>query len=442
MNDKSETSYAAPGQNPVEHGESDEQIRRQINLLQAIIKIFRESIICETEEDMAQKCLEVAEGLTGSSFGFIGELNSQGLFDTTSLSRAGWKACEVPSEDAAMLLRNMPNRGINRIGLREQKSWIINDPASHPETVAKPAGHPPLTSFMGVPLRYMDGITGMIALASKEAGYTPDDQRDVEALSVAFVESLNRRRAEKIISDLNSELKRRLHEIETANKELEAFSYSVSHDLRAPLRHITGFVELLIKRDLTNFDEKSRHYLEVISTASRQMGVLIDDLLAFSRMGRADMMKSRIDFASLVHEVVHELSAELKDREIIWEIATLPVVEGDAAMLRLVMVNLIANALKFTRSRSNSRIDIGATDHPDETLFYVRDNGVGFDIKYVDKLFGLFQRLHSCEEFEGTGVGLANVQRIIHRHGGRVWAEGAINGGATFWFSLPKMKEE
>lgn len=442
MNDKSKITYAAPEEKLFEQGETDEKIRRQIRLLKAIIRIFRESIICETEEDMAQKCLEVAEELTGSAFGFIGELSPQGLFDTTSLSKAGWKACTVPEEDAAMLLRNMPNRGINRIGLREHKSWIINDPASHPDMVEKPAGHPPLTSFLGVPLRYVEGITGMIALASKESGYTLDDQQDIEALSVAFVESLNRRRAEKKIGELNSELNRRLLEIETANKELEAFSYSVSHDLRAPLRHITGFVELLNKRELTTLDEKSRHYLEVISTASRQMGVLIDDLLSFSRMGRAEMMKSKIDFVPLVQEVANELTEEVKGREIVWKITPLPVVEGDRAMLRLVMVNLIANALKFTRSRNQARIEIGAiTDHPDETLFYIRDNGVGFDIKYVDKLFGLFQRLHSSEEFEGTGVGLANVQRIIRRHGGRIWAEGAVDGGATFWFTLPKTKE-
>ena len=230
-----------------------------------------------------------------------------------------------------------------------------------------------------------------------------------------------------------------MQEIETANKELEAFSYSVSHDLRAPLRHITGFVELLNKRDLASLDEKSRHYLEVISTASRQMGVLIDDLLSFSRMGRAEMMKTRVDFGTLVEEVVDALQDEAKGREIAWEIAPLPVVEGDAAMLRQVMFNLIANALKFTRSRSQARIEIGAViDQPDETIFYVRDNGVGFDMKYADKLFGLFQRLHSSDEFEGTGVGLANVQRIIRRHEGRIWAEGAVDGGAVFWFSLPK----
>jgi len=202
-------------------------------------------------------------------------------------------------------------------------------------------------------------------------------------------------------------------------------------------------VELLNKRDLASLDDKSRHYLEVISSAARQMGVLIDDLLSFSRMGRAEMMKTRVDFATLVQEVVDALQDEAKGRDIAWQIAPLPVVEGDAAMLRQVMVNLIANALKFTRSRSRAKIEIGAvTDDPGETIFYVRDNGVGFDMKYADKLFGLFQRLHSADEFEGTGVGLANVQRIIRRHGGRVWAEGAVDHGAVFRFSLPKKKEE
>jgi light-regulated signal transduction histidine kinase (bacteriophytochrome) len=336
----------------------------------------------------------------------------------------------------------MPNRGVNRLGLRENRPWIINDPASHPDAVEKPSGHPPLTSFLGVPLRYVGGIVGMIALANKVPGYTQDDMDDVEALSVAFVESLNRRRAEKRISELNDNLTHHVLQLEAVNKELETFSYSVSHDLRAPLRHITGFVELLNGKDSTGLDEKSRHYLQVISESARKMGALIDDLLAFSRMGRAEMMHGVIDFGTLVRDVVRELAEDAGGRKIAWKIGPLPMVEGDSAMLRLMMVNLISNALKFTRSSSEAKIEIGATtDHPDETHFFVRDNGVGFDMKYVDKLFGLFQRLHDPAEFEGTGVGLANVQRIIHRHGGRIWAESRVDGGAVFWFSLPKNKE-
>jgi len=241
------------------------------------------------------------------------------------------------------------------------------------------------------------------------------------------------------IKELNSALKIQVEQLAATNRELEAFSYSVSHDLRAPLRHIIGFVDLLNTRDLSALDEKSRHYLQVITQAAQKMGTLIDDLLAFSRMGRAEMMKTRVDFDLLVREIVQELTEDARDREIQWEIAPLPALVGDASMLRQVMVNLISNAVKFTRPRPRAKIEIGAIkDKPGETLIFVRDNGVGFDIRYVNKLFSLFQRLHSTEEFEGTGVGLANVQRIILRHGGRVWAESTPEGGATFWVALPK----
>jgi signal transduction histidine kinase len=442
MTEKSDSYFARLEKELADCRREDAQIQRKTVLLTAIIRIFRESLACATEEEVARISLRVAEELTGSAIGFIGELNEKGTFDTTTLSDAGWNACKVPREEALQMLKNMPGRGINRVGLRGHTSWIINDPASHPETVEKPPGHPPLTAFLGVPLRYVGGITGMIALANKEGGYTQEDQQDVEALAVAFVEALNRRRAEKKINELNTELGHHLLQIEAANKELESFSYSVSHDLRAPLRHITGFVELLNERDLTALDDKSRHYLQVISEAAQKMGVLIDDLLSFSRMGRAEMMQTRVDLGALARDVVAELELETRGREILWEIAPLPTVAGDAAMLRQVLVNLISNALKFTRPRPQAKIEIGAvSEHADETLFYVRDNGVGFDMKYVDKLFGLFQRLHDPQEFEGTGVGLANVQRIILRHGGRIWAEGEPEKGAVFWFSLPKREE-
>lgn len=243
------------------------------------------------------------------------------------------------------------------------------------------------------------------------------------------------------ISELNSALKNQVEQLAMSNRELEAFSYSVSHDLRAPLRHIIGFVDLLNAKGMEALDEKSRHYLQVITGAAQKMGSLIDDLLAFSRMGRSEIMKTKVDIGSMVNDIVKDLSEEAKDRAIEWEIASLPRVIGDSAMLRQVMVNLLANAVKFTRPRELARIEIGAIDEGKETRFYVRDNGVGFDAAYVNKLFGLFQRLHATEEFEGTGVGLAIVQRIVMRHGGKVWAEGAVEGGATFWFSLPKAEE-
>lgn len=245
------------------------------------------------------------------------------------------------------------------------------------------------------------------------------------------------------LNTMTDKVQQYMKQLEAANKELEAFSYSISHDLRAPLRHINGFIELLGDEDTSSLNETSHHYLQVIAEAARKMGILIDDLLSFSRMGRSEMMQTSISMSQLVAEAQNELQSEIQGKNIIWETASLPQVYGDPAMLRQVLVNLISNALKYSRNRDSIKIEIGCelSEISDETICCISDNGVGFDMRYVDKLFGLFQRLHSPEEFEGTGVGLANVRRIIHRHGGQTWAEGVVNGGAKFYFSLPNRKE-
>ena len=248
-----------------------------------------------------------------------------------------------------------------------------------------------------------------------------------------------RARREDEIRGLNQELANRATELEAANKELESFAYSVSHDLRAPLRHIVGYAELLQKQASSLLDDKSQRYMKTIVESSKRMGNLIDDLLAFSRIGRAEAKNMAVNLDQLVREVVAELGQEPRGREIIWKIGPLPVCHGDRSMLKLVVVNLLSNAIKFTRMRSQAEIEIGCLDaNQNEVEMFVRDNGAGFEMQYANKLFGVFQRLHSSEEFEGTGIGLATVQRIIHRHGGKVRAEGAVDQGAAFYFSLPK----
>jgi light-regulated signal transduction histidine kinase (bacteriophytochrome) len=235
-------------------------------------------------------------------------------------------------------------------------------------------------------------------------------------------------------------LAKRAVELQAANRELEAFAYSVSHDLRAPLRHVVGYAELLQKQTASTLDEKAGHYLKTILEAARRMGTLIDDLLGFSRIGRAETRKGAVDLEQLVAQVIAELAQYTKGRDIAWKIGALPVCYGDRAMLRMVFVNLLSNAVKFTRTQPQAKIEIGCSQQENNQIkIFVRDNGAGFDMRHANKLFGVFQRLHLAEEFEGTGIGLATVQRIVHRHGGTCSAEGVVDQGATFYFTLPKV---
>ncbi|HKW66091.1 MAG TPA: PAS domain S-box protein, partial [Terriglobales bacterium] len=253
-----------------------------------------------------------------------------------------------------------------------------------------------------------------------------------------FIDISERKRAEDEVRRLNSELYQKIAEATSANQELEAFSYSVSHDLRAPIRHINGFVDMLQRRTAGALDETAQRHLQTIARASQHMGQLIDDLLAFSRMGRGELARSRVSLGSLAREAIENLRPELDGRSVEFKVGGLPDVTGDPAMLRVVLSNLLSNAVKYTRPQAQAVIQVGqVAGGADEVVLFVKDNGVGFEMQYADKLFGVFQRLHRSDQFEGTGIGLATVRRIVHRHGGRTWAEATVDGGATFYVAFP-----
>ncbi|HEY6942900.1 sensor histidine kinase [Dokdonella sp.] len=264
----------------------------------------------------------------------------------------------------------------------------------------------------------------------------PDRERPAALITISDITA--RKHSEEQVLELNRQLSGKIEQVTEVNRELEAFSYSVSHDLRAPLRHIAGFADKLRTQLGDERDAKLAHYCEVIADSARRMSALIEDLLAYSRLGRHALRLQPVDMQSLVEEIRATLMSALEDRRVQWRIAPLPVVVADASMLRLVWQNLLDNALKYTGARDPALIEVGFRDDGQMREFWVRDDGVGFDMRYVDKLFGVFQRLHKASEFQGTGIGLASVRRIIARHGGRTWAEGEPDRGATIHFTLPR----
>jgi PAS domain S-box-containing protein len=338
------------------------------------------------------------------------------------------------------------------IAVRSMQPNISNDFESDPvfpQTLRERGARIGTRAAAAFPLIVNGKAIGALSLHARQPGFFEQELIDLLGRMVANVSYALEKieqdavvtRTQAELAQLNRELeervRRRTVDLEAANRELESFSYSVSHDLRAPVRHIDGFVRLLREELGAGASKEVNHYVDRISVAAHRMGVLIDDLLTFSRTARASPACRAVELNTLVREVIGELNAETAGRKIKWSIEPLPRVSADPTLLRLVLQNLIGNALKYTRTRESAEIEIGADKRaPGDAVIHVRDNGVGFDMRYSDKLFGVFQRLHREQDFEGTGIGLATAQRIVHRHGGEIWGEGAPDQGAKFSFTI------
>lgn len=289
-------------------------------------------------------------------------------------------------------------------------------------------------SLVMMPIRTADPVGAIGAYWATRRTPRPEEVELLQALANSTSIAMEN---VQLYQELERKVAERTTHLKAANEELESFSYSVSHDLRAPLRHIQGYADMLRDHARDSLDAKSQRFLAAVADAAVRMGALIDDLLEFSRMGRSALQAVPVSMDELVEEACRELAQDLKGRDIAWRINPLPAARGDRAMLKQVWLNLLSNAIKYTRHASAAEIVVAAIEHENETEYFVQDNGAGFDAQYADKLFGVFQRLHRADEFEGTGIGLANVRRIISRHGGRAWAEGEVERGAKFHFTLP-----
>lgn len=388
----------------------------------------------ESVQDLLDFSLAEALRLTDSKFGYIYFYDEEKReFILNSWSNEVMQECAVVEPQTRY---DLDRTGIWGEAVRQRRPILINDfPGCNPLKKGYPPGHVELFSYLTIPVFSGERIVAVIGVANKGGAYDETDVRQLSLLSDSVWKIVARKSAEEELVSLNLKLEQRVQE---RTADLESFTYSVSHDLRTPLRAIIGFSRILLEDYSDVLDIEGKRLLQIIIDNTHRMGQLIDDLLALSRAGRAVLHNSHVDMTTLVKDVSDQLVLD-DIREIIdIRFGKLPSVIGDASLLRQVWVNLLSNAVKFSLPSGKGLIEVGGIPADDEDVFYVKDTGVGFDMQYADKLFGIFQRLHSAAEFEGNGVGLAIVQRIVSCHGGRVWAEGRLGEGATFYFSLPR----
>lgn len=448
---KVETANLTLSNEIAERKRAEEELRqrqRELTVRNRIADIF----LTVPDDRMYYEVLKAVLETMESMYGIFGFIDETGALVVPSMTRHIWDKCQVPDK-TIVFPRDKWGESIWPRAIRQKKTLYSNDTS----TIA-PKGHVMIRRNIAVPILDQEDVVGLFQVANKETDYDQNDVRLLETIAAAVapvlharlqrdVQEKERQRAEEVSRKLNEDLRRRADEVEAANKELEAFSYSVSHDLRGPLRAIDGFSRILLQDYMSTLDDEGKRLLNIVSNNTRKMGQLIDDILSFSRVGRKEIGFSEINMEKLTKDVLKELNPDTIERKIEIVVKPLPNAHADVSMIRQVLVNLLSNSIKFTKPRAGALIEIGCNTSASsakggksgfaENVYYVKDNGVGFDMTYASKLFGVFQRLHGVDEFEGTGIGLAIVKRVIDKHGGRVWAEGKIHEGAIFSFTLP-----